>query len=142
MEKINCVLLVDDRPTTNFFNKKIISLCGNVEHVKETKNGKEALNYILKQGAYAQKNIPKPNIILLDVNMPVMDGFEFVEKIGECDKEITQETLIVLLTTSNWSRDKNKALKEELIHDFLEKPLTKEKFNKIADYYKTTYAKE
>ena len=141
MEKINCVLLVDDRPTTNFFNKKIISLCGNVKHVEETQNGKEALDYILKEGKYTQKEIPKPNIIFLDVNMPVMDGFEFIEKISEYDKEITQETLIVLLTTSNWNKDKNKALKEELIYDFLEKPLTKEKFNKIADYYKTTYAK-
>ena len=84
------ILLVDDDETTNFYNELIIQ-----KHFSEAKivvmtNGQKALDYL-------EQNHP-PTIILLDINMPVMDGFEFLEIYQQ--QQHAEQPLIAMLTTS------------------------------------------
>ncbi len=134
MKKINCVLLVDDSLSTNFYNKKIIELSGEVECVYEAENGLEALDYIHQKGKFNNSH-PRPNIVFLDINMPKMDGFEFLENYAKLPRERRADMLIVFLTTSNWTKDKIKAIESDLVYDFIEKPLKEEDLKKINSYY-------
>ncbi|WP_103072390.1 response regulator [Aquimarina sediminis] len=143
MKKVNCILLVDDSPSTNFFNKKMIEIAGIAHQVHEAYNGIEALDYLNHQGKFKQteeqNEFPRPNIIFLDINMPLMDGFEFLEHYSKIPKENRAEMIIVFLTTSNWSKDKMKAIDTEMIYDFIEKPLEQDKLRTIAEYYNTKF---
>lgn len=137
MKNIDCVLLVDDSPSTNFYNKKLIEMTREVNHIYDVENGLEALDYICKKGKF--KSHPRPNIIFLDINMPKMDGFEFLENYSKIPKEKRADMIIVFLTTSNWSKDKLKAIESNLIYTFLEKPLKIEDLKKVSVHYKNTY---
>lgn len=138
MENIDCVLLVDDSISTNFYHKKIIQVSGDVKHVHDVENGLEALDYIGEKGKFKDKH-PLPNIILLDINMPKMDGFEFLDHFSKLEENKRENTIIVFLTTSNWAKDKVKALENDLVYDFIEKPLTKKSFAQISEYYKSKF---
>ncbi len=140
MKKINCILLVDDSISTNFYNKKLIDVCGIAKQVYEAKNGLEALDYLNKKGKFnnklVDKEFPRPNVIFLDINMPKMDGFEFLEQYAKLPKHKRSDILLAFLTTSNWDKDKIKAYqKSNLVYDFIEKPLEKETLEKIYKYY-------
>jgi len=134
-DKINCVLLVDDNPATNFLNKKIIKDTGMANNIHVALNGKEALDYIHNKAKFHDKVYPKANIIFLDINMPVMNGFEFLEHYKDLEEELKSGIILVFLTTSNWSKDKSKANTNGLIFDFIEKPLSEKKFKDICQYY-------
>jgi len=138
MKKINCVLLVDDSPSTNFYHKKVIEVSGEVENVYEVENGLEALDYISQTGKF-NDSYPMPNIIFLDINMPKMGGFEFLENYSKLPKNKREDMLIVFLTTSNWVKDKIKANENELIHELIEKPLKKDDLTKINNYYQDNF---
>ena len=135
MEKIDCVLLVDDSTSTNFYHRKLIEISEEVKDVYEAQNGLEALEYMNKVGDTNDTH-PRPNIIFLDINMPKMDGFEFLENYAKLPKSKRADVLIVFLTTSNWTKDKVKAIESSLVYDFIEKPLTKEMLKKISNYYR------
>ncbi len=133
--KINCVLLVDDNASTNFLNKKTISATGFVNKINVATNGIEALDYIQKSGKSNDEEYPKPNIIFLDVNMPKMGGFEFLEHYEKLDEKLKADVVVVFLTTSNWKKDKLEAFSSKIVNDFIEKPLEKEKFIEICNNY-------
>ena len=134
MKKINCILLVDDSPSTNFYHKKIIEISGEVENIIEVENGLEALDYIYQKGKFNESH-PKPNIIFLDINMPKMDGFEFLEQYSKIPLKKRADMIVVFLTTSNWIKDKIKAIDSKLVYDFIEKPLKEEDLKTISTYY-------
>ncbi|QKX04801.1 response regulator [Aquimarina sp. TRL1] len=139
MKKVNCILLVDDSPSTNFFNKKLIQVADIANEVYEALNGIEALDFLLKQGKFSEehssKKFPRPNIIFLDINMPLMDGFEFLEHYSKIKKKVRADMIVVFLTTSNWCKDRIKALDNTLIFDYIEKPLELSKLKTIAKHY-------
>lgn len=138
MKKIDCILLVDDSTSTNFYHKKLIEISGEAESVFEAENGLEALDYMNKKGKFTTSH-PRPNIIFLDINMPKMDGFEFLENYAKLDDAKKADIIIVFLTTSNWTKDKIKAIESKLVYDFIEKPLKKETLQDICAYYRETY---
>lgn len=139
MTKINCILLVDDSPSTNFFNKKMVEISNIANEVHEAYNGLEALDYIFQKGKFKDPKLPKPNIIFLDINMPLMDGFEFLEQYIKIPQEKRAEMIIVFLTTSNWSKDKSKAFDSSIVYDYIEKPLQKDYLFSIAQYYNSKF---
>jgi len=142
MKKINCILLVDDSPSTNIYNKKLIEKTGVTNEVYDVYNGLEALNYLNKKGDFSEKKCPKPNIIFLDINMPKMDGFEFLKRYSKLTKNKRSDMIVVFLTTSNWCKDKVKAIKNNLVYDFIEKPLNMEALNRINNFYLNNYIVE
>lgn len=113
------VLLVDDDPITNFINARKLWQ-RNIIQVEVAENGFSALNYL--EGASEL-----PDIVFLDVNMPVMDGFEFLDSIKEIQKY--KDIVVVVLTSSIRVADKETALAYDQVMDFIEKPLDCDKLD-------------
>lgn len=121
MTKFRKILLVDDDETSNFLNEFLIKGMGIVDEVIIATNGQEAIDIIGHV-----KNSENPEVIFLDLNMPVMDGFEFLENF---EKVKTQENIqipIYILTSSNYFKDFER-VKKFAVAGYIIKPLTEDK---------------
>lgn len=127
MEKIKYFLLIDDSDATNFFNKTMIRKTECVEEVLIAKNGREALEYI-------QSGIV-PEVLFLDVNMPVMDGWEFLGEFEKLDSNLKKSIIVLMLGATLNEEEKVKAENIPEIKEFQEKMLTKEIICKIVNTY-------
>lgn len=126
-KKLNSILLVDDDFATNFINKKILQKSNLIEHINVALNGKEAIDYLSRQGKFesAENKHPQPQLILLDINMPVMDGWEFIQSYQNLNLENKENIVIVMLSSSFNPADKAKAESIKEISDFRQKPMGK-----------------
>lgn len=129
MSIINCTLLVDDDSINNFINQRLIEELAITEELSLAENGLEALEYI-KQ--YSEDEVKCPSLILLDINMPVMDGFEFLQEFENLNFPSKENIKIVMLTTSTSQKDVDK-LEGYSIAGYINKPLTDEKIMDIVD---------
>jgi CheY-like chemotaxis protein len=130
--KLNSVLLIDDDEPTNFYTQLIIEESGCADHVQVAQGGREALNYLSKtQPQSGETSFPRPDLIFLDINMPAMDGWEFLDEYKKLQKERQGKIIVVMLTTSLNPDDRAKANDMPEIAGFESKPLTEEKLNKI-----------
>lgn len=132
MEKLNRILLVDDSRADNFLHKTIISkadICNNIDVVL---GGQEALDYLATpdNGVY-----PCPDLIFLDINMPGMNGWEFLEHYKNLPKEQKGKEIVVMLTTSLNPEDRKRAEEMECISYFENKPLLEEKIKDIVKQF-------
>ncbi|MVN78810.1 response regulator [Hymenobacter sp. HMF4947] len=123
---LNGVLLVDDDTTTNFLNKLLLLTTMRVtKEVLVAENGAEALR-ILQERCTPPDGPGCPELILLDMNMPIMNGLAFLEAYFTLPPERRQHTVVAMLTTSLNPLDQVRV--EQLpITGFLNKPLTREK---------------
>lgn len=120
--KADLIYLVDDDRSTNFFNKWLIEKLNLGCSLEVYKNGKEAIEAVQAASGAG------PDAILLDVNMPVMDGFEFLERYRASG--IDKGKVALMLT--NPLLDDKKQLADELgVDDFINKPLTEEKLREF-----------
>ena len=128
-QKLNCILLVDDNDADNFFHKLVISELHVVDNIQVAETGLEAINYLKKENAII------PQLIFLDINMPRMNGWEFLEEYKDLAPEQKAEIVIIMLTTSVNPEDKEHAEKIKEVNGFETKPLTTEKLNGILAQY-------
>lgn len=133
MQKLACVLLVDDDTTSNYLNQLLLKRLGVAEQVLVAINGQEALEllHVHCQTPFATS----PALILLDVKMPVMDGFAFLEAYEELPAAQRQAITVVMLTTSLHPRDVER-VQQLNIGGFFNKPLNQEK---VAEILKTHF---
>jgi CheY-like chemotaxis protein len=121
-----CVMLVDDNPDDNFFHQREIKQ-HNPDNVVLMKNsGVSALEYLKSTGAGQY-----PDLILLDINMPGMNGWEFLEEYKRLDKKDGLQPIIIMLTTSENPDDASKARGLAFVADYISKPLTEEIMTRI-----------
>ena len=133
MQKLTCALLVDDDQTTNFLNQLLLKRLGVTEKLLIAINGQEALDLLQIHCQDASDECPV--LILLDVKMPVMDGFAFLEAYDKLQLPQKKAIIIVMLTTSLHPQDVER-VKKLNIAGFLNKPLTEAKINEILkDYF-------
>ena len=135
--KLNCVLVIDDDEPTNFFTRMILEESGCAEHIMIMQSGQEALDYLAKsEDAGFDANLyPNPDLIFLDINMPAMDGWEFLEEYKKLNAD--SRIIIVMLTTSLFPEDKVRAGQIPEISGFEHKPLTAEKLADVVEKYFT-----
>lgn len=133
MRKLNGILLVDDNETSNFLNERLLKRMGLSDNITILSNGKQALDYMEDLGHQPglQVSAVKPELVLLDINMPVLDGFEFLELFQQFDADFRQGILIAILSTSNHPQDTSKALAYNAF--YLTKPLTVEKVETLLE---------
>jgi CheY-like chemotaxis protein len=124
MRKLNHILLVDDDTINNFINEKLLKKLDIANKISVSLNGEEAIT-LLKKICDGQDEIC-PELILLDINMPVMDGFEFLEKYKGLNFPEKQSVIIVMLTTSTNPNDTER-LNRAGISGYINKPLTEDK---------------
>lgn len=136
MPPLSSVLLVDDDSTTNFLNKLLLTRMGVAEQVLIAENGEQALR-TLDQTCRDPATSACPRLILLDMNMPVLNGLAFLEAYVQMPLANQQAIVVVMLTTSLHPVDLAKA--EQLpIAGFLNKPLTQEKVTALLQEHFTT----
>jgi CheY-like chemotaxis protein len=112
-------MLVDDDINTNIYNKIILDQANAAEEIVDFQNGKQAIDYL-------ETGENKVDLIFLDINMPIMNGWQFLERYDQLDKEKKAGKVIVMLTASINPDDKAKALKYNIVGDFVSKPLSAE----------------
>lgn len=136
MKKINCILLIDDNPADNEFHKIAIRKADVCRHVKVAVNGRTALDYIIKSGQEDQSDeFPKPELIYLDINMPGMSGFDFLEEYNKLDESLKSKAVIIMLSTSLNPDDEKRAKENIEVTEFQHKPLAAEMLLETVEKY-------
>ncbi len=124
MKKLRCVLLVDDHDADNYIHRRLIRKAGIAERTEVALHGGAALEFLTTKGP--DGTYPRPELILLDINMPRMNGWEFLQAYEALPEDQTAGVVVVMLTTSLNPDDADRAERIETIDRFLNKPLTRE----------------
>ncbi len=128
--KINNVWIIDDDKILTYVLKRMLASINVFENIEIFQNGKEAFNQLTK--ALTEREL-LPDIILLDLNMPVMDGWQFLDEFERLDfnKKIT----LYIVSSSIDTQDHEKAANYTVVSDFLVKPIGKKQIEQlVADY--------
>ena len=136
VKPLNLILLVDDDDTTNFVNTRLLANMGIAQEIKSVRNGKEALEFLKESCA----DIPKPgftcpDLIFLDIKMPVMDGFGFLEQYHAEGLQRLDHIIILMLTSSASFYDLEKLKQYEKVKKHLPKALTEADVRDILKTY-------
>lgn len=130
MKKVaDLVMLVDDNDTDNFISKRIIEITGFAGRVEAKNSGKIALDY-LRENQDKVGNIP--DVIFLDINMPVVDGFVFLYEFDKFPELVKNKTKIIILSSSDNKRDIDKIVNNNHVINFITKPLTDSALEEVS----------
>lgn len=121
MPKFRNVLLVDDNEIDNFINERIILSSKFSENVVVKNSADSALKY-LKEISGSDEKLPQ--FIFLDLNMPVKDGFGFLEDFEKLDEKIKKTAKVIVLSSSISPDDINKASTNPFVFKYINKPLS------------------
>jgi CheY-like chemotaxis protein len=129
---VELVMLVDDNDTDNFINKRIIELTGfaSSSNIIIKNSGKSALEYLKAE----ENNVEKlPNLIFLDINMPIVDGFVFLYEFEHYPQQVKDKCKIAILSSSDNKRDIDKIVNNGFVIKFITKPLTEKALNEVKE---------
>lgn len=130
MKTIDTLALIDDDETYQFIAKHTIMKLDMVDRLKIFSNGKEAIDYL-----HSKLHDPSqlPDVILLDLNMPVMDGWDFLERYLMLQPRIGKKINIYIVTSSVDPVDVERAERINAVTDYFVKPLTRDKLVSILE---------
>lgn len=120
------VMIVDDNEIDVFINQKVLEFNHFAKRILTFRSGQKALDYI---GLASSQDLP--DVIFLDLNMPVVDGFRFLYEFSRFPDTARNQASIVILTSSDNHRDKEKVEVNPDVIEFLSKPLSDQKLDKI-----------
>jgi CheY-like chemotaxis protein len=125
---IDLVMLVDDNDTDNFISKRIIEITRFASRVEVKSSGKAALDY-LRDNQHTAENLP--NLIFLDINMPIVDGFVFLYEFEKFSEMVRNRCKVIILSSSDNKRDIDKIVNNNHVIKFITKPLTEVALDEI-----------
>jgi len=130
-------MMVDDNPHDNYFHEREIrkATSGKITIITE-QTADEALEYLKLD----QDDSLHPDLIFLDIKMPGMDGWGFLDEYGKLNKEQKSKAIIMMLTTSENQKEVTRANANTSVSDFITKPLTRAKMIEINDKYFTPFS--
>jgi len=125
---LDSILFIDDDPITLMLCKMVIKKASFSNEIATAKNGEEALLYFntLKQLDSNNEFKKQPQLIFLDLNMPVMGGWEFLDSFSTADYADYNKTKVIILSSTIDPEDLEKSKKYPMVIDFLSKPISKE----------------
>ncbi|MEN9298079.1 MAG: hypothetical protein RLZZ429_392 [Bacteroidota bacterium] len=122
------ILLVDDDDVTNFLSREMLRIYMPSPQIDAVLNGHEAIEYLQSR---ADSPDQLPDIILLDINMPVMDGWEFLAEFDKLKRPGFEKIHIIMFTSSVYYEDIDKARTYATVKDIFSKPLDERKIKDI-----------
>jgi CheY-like chemotaxis protein len=125
MSNYKTCLLIDDNYIDNFVTRKILEGGNFAENVVVSQSAADAIN-LLRSGAV------KPDVIFLDIRMPVMGGFEFLQEYDKLDIDNKQAVKIFMLSSSLDPTDLRKSTNNKYITQFIHKPITQKTLDDIC----------
>ncbi|SDS36687.1 Response regulator receiver domain-containing protein [Polaribacter sp. KT25b] len=124
------ICIVDDDEVYKFFVKKILKIKNLAKDALTFPDGEEAYKFIKEN----RENLEKlPDIIFLDINMPIMDGFQFMDEYTKIHNEINKKITIYMITSSIDPVDLERSKKYDQISDFITKPISAEVLQRIIN---------
>ncbi len=132
MKLIEIVALIDDDNTYIYLSKRMLNQIDHIKKIEVFGNGLDGLNYLK-----SNSNNPKllPEIIFLDLSMPIMDGWQFLEEFIKLDSDNLKKITIYICSSSISPHDINRAMSISAVSDYIIKPLSKEDFIKLLEQY-------
>lgn len=128
MKKIEIACIIDDDQVYVFGLKRLIEISNFCKNVLVFENGEEALKY-LKPIVSSAEDLP--DVILLDINMPVMDGWQFLEEFTKIRPTLQKEVTIYMVSSSVQQKDIDRAKQYSEITDYIIKPIKLDDLTKI-----------
>jgi two-component system, NarL family, nitrate/nitrite response regulator NarL len=129
--RVRLALLVDDNDIDLFVQKRLIEINGFADQVITFRAPLDALSYLS-----TSKDLPE--IIFLDLNMPVMDGFEFLERFLVLPHNVLSHCKVVVLTSSGSGADKDRAVSFQNVIGFVSKPLSIKGLDQVGHYFQNS----
>lgn len=127
-EKVGMVCIIDDDSTYTYLIKRILKSQGLCEQIESYMNGREAIDQLLMENS-GQESFP--DVILLDLNMPILDGWGFLEEVNRSGDSFPRETLIFVVTSSVSQRDITRANNMDRVAGYITKPMTIQKLKNL-----------
>lgn len=128
MSKIDSLYVIDDDKIYHFLFKNLLKQNGINVDITFFCNGADAIEFIQKN----YNKVELPDVILLDVNMPIMNGWQFLEEYAKIKPELPKQSIIYMISSSNSEVDINKAKEfNAVVKDYYLKPICREDLNKI-----------
>ncbi|MEP7319878.1 MAG: response regulator [Panacibacter sp.] len=124
MAKYKNVMIIDDDPVTLIIGEKLMKITNFSENVTSYSNGADALDY-LKQQLFKQVDTAIPQMIFLDLNMPGINGWEFMELFSHLNAGIQPLPVLTIFSSTVEKEDKDKAFRYSFVKNFFLKPLQK-----------------
>lgn len=129
------VAVIDDDSVYQFTASRTLQATQLAPQVLQFQNGSEALNFL--RNGVGEKN-PLPDIIFLDINMPITDGWAFLEQFTELKARLGKEIKIYMVSSSIDPRDRNRARTYPEVADYMEKPISLSKFSELLQDWRTS----
>lgn len=126
--------IIDDDPISQMLAKRVILLTNKVRNISTFPNGQEAIDFLR---ANALNPTALPDIIFLDISMPVLDGWGFVNEFAKSKLSFCKKSIIYMLSSSITEADMNKASKTPEIYRYLTKPLKRDTMLAIGATWET-----
>jgi CheY-like chemotaxis protein len=133
--KLGCILVVDDDEPTGFLYRMIIEAANCTDHIEVVQNGQDAFSYLTHDMDQPSPGHVYPDLIFLDINMPRMDGWEFIAQYHAWKKAPPVKPVVIMLSTSLNPDDERKAKETPGIAGFMNKPLDEDMLNEIITGY-------
>lgn len=126
-KKYFSVMLIDDNEIDNLINKKMIEAANITEHIYVHSGAKSAIEF-LRNVENLSKVTPDilPDVIFLDIDMPLMDGFQFLDLFSKLKEGTKKKCKIIMLTSSINPQDISKSKNYNYVKDYINKPLTQQ----------------
>lgn len=124
------ILLIDDDPVFVYLMRRIINSTSYTCEINEFTDGELAINYL---NGIRDKNELLPDLIFLDLSMPVMDGWEFLKEYSQLRPAIKKDITLFIVSSSISPKEVERAKTFRAVSDFLIKPLGKAKVIQIID---------
>ena len=128
MRTISRFLIIDDDPSNNFLCEIMLKKTITGMDIRSFLEPEIAVDYIKKEYSNGKS---VPTVLFLDINMPVMTGWDFLQALETFDDKIIQQFTIYIVSSSVDQSDKKRAIENPLVIDYIEKPVTAEKLRQI-----------
>jgi CheY-like chemotaxis protein len=125
------VFLIDDDNIYQFTARKILESTGLAKHIQSFYNGSEAIKYFKESTNLEAENFP--DVIFLDINMPVMNGWEFLEEYHNLYGNFPKPVVVYVVSSSIDSYDIKKSKQYKAVTDYIVKPVTRIKYQELIE---------